>query len=110
MITKPVITGFTICSDVIDQPPVLISGAHAEEERFLVVSQIKIVLERFEPENVWGAREVWVYGQVEGDLFPDLVCWKDMAHPHRAPEPVHDSPSLPDWVAAFVKERLQYTT
>lgn len=109
MIGKPVITSFTVSSDVLDQPPVLISGPHAEEERWMVVSQLKIVLERFGPDNQWGAREVWIYGQVEGDAFSDLLCWRD-THTQRAPNPVQDSPSLPDWVADFVKERLQRTT
>lgn len=105
MIEKPVITGFTIESAVLDQPPVPMSG----KDRYLVVDLIKIVISRFGEELRWGAAEVWLYGQVANELFQDCLVWRSIPHWHQ-PQSVEDSPSLPDWVAAFVKERLQRTT
>lgn len=109
MIEKPVITGFTIESAVLDQPPVLLPGAETVP-RYLVANRIKIVLERFGPERIWGAREVWVYGQVAGESWEDSLVWRDLARPGHEPKPVEHSLSMPHWVAAFVQERLTVTT
>lgn len=104
MIGKPVITSFTICADVRDQPPVELPAEYGEDPRpELIVSQLKVVLEQLGPERAWGAREVWASGQVSGAVFTDLVCWQAIG----TPEPVEDSPSLPDWIRDFVKERVQ---
>lgn len=113
MIGKPVITGFTIESDVEGQPPVeLHPHNHPDGPRPMIVDRIKIVLERFGPARQWGAREVWAFGQVPEEVYRDVICWRQMSRLGWEPEPVpvEDSASLPEWIAAFVKERLQRTT
>jgi hypothetical protein len=109
VISKPVITSFTVEADVHDQPPVNLHPPGIRNgPRLMVVDRLKLVLERFGPQRVWGAREVWLYGQVPGESYRDVLCWREMTRMGVEPQPVQDSPSLPDWVREFVQERIAW--